>query len=317
MTAPDLCREETARAVARRFRVVPQHGMGQNFLVDQAARDAIVATLDGEGPSRGQIVEIGSGLGALSQGLLAAGYSVLGIEVDPRCVAALGLLRASHPEFQVMEADVLRVAPGDLNLAPIFRVAANLPYQLTGAVLQRLTEWRPQPAACHLLVQREVARRLAADLGDWSLSTLALRLVAEVEIAFDVGPESFWPRPKVTSSLLITRPLRLVAEVEIAFDVGPESFWPRPKVTSSLLITRPRRDAPGGNPSQIMALARPIFQQRRKQLHHGLAGALGIDSREASKVLMAARIDPASRPGALGTDEWVRLASEVSRSSTG
>ncbi|MDA8330877.1 MAG: 16S rRNA (adenine(1518)-N(6)/adenine(1519)-N(6))-dimethyltransferase RsmA [Candidatus Dormibacteraeota bacterium] len=284
MTAPDLCREETARAVARRFRVVPQHGMGQNFLVDQAARDAIVATLDGEGPSRGQIVEIGSGLGALSQGLLAAGYSVLGIEVDPRCVAALGLLRASHPEFQVMEADVLRVAPGDLNLAPIFRVAANLPYQLTGAVLQRLTEWRPQPAACHLLVQREVARRLAADLGDWSLSTLALRLVAEVEIAFDVGPESFWPRPKVTSSLL---------------------------------ITRPRRDAPGGNPSQIMALARPIFQQRRKQLHHGLAGALGIDSREASKVLMAARIDPASRPGALGTDEWVRLASEVSRSSTG
>ncbi len=284
MTAPDLCREETARAVARRFRVVPQHGMGQNFLVDQAARDAIVATLDGEGPSRGQIVEIGSGLGALSQGLLAAGYSVLGIEVDPRCVAALGLLRASHPEFQVMEADVLRVAPGDLNLAPIFRVAANLPYQLTGAVLQRLTEWRPQPAACHLLVQREVARRLAADLGDWSLSTLALRLVAEVEIAFDVGPESFWPRPKVTSSLL---------------------------------IIRPRRDDPGGTPSQIMALARPIFQQRRKQLHHGLAGALGIDSREASKVLMAARIDPASRPGALGTDEWVRLASEVSRSSTG
>jgi 16S rRNA (adenine1518-N6/adenine1519-N6)-dimethyltransferase len=284
MTAPDLCREETARAVARRFRVVPQHGMGQNFLVDQAARDAIVATLDGEGPSRGQIVEIGSGLGALSQGLLAAGYSVLGIEVDPRCVAALGLLRASHPEFQVMEADVLRVAPGDLNLAPIFRVAANLPYQLTGAVLQRLTEWRPQPAACHLLVQREVARRLAADLGDWSLSTLALRLVAEVEIAFDVGPESFWPRPKVTSSLL---------------------------------IIRPRRDDPGGTPSQIMALARPIFQQRRKQLHHGLAGALGIDSREASKLLMAARIDPASRPGALGTDEWVRLASEVSRSSTG
>jgi len=284
MTAPDLCREETARAVARRFRVVPQHDLGQNFLVDRGVRDAIVATLGQGGPNGGQIVEIGSGLGALSQGLLGAGFAVTGIEVDPRCVAALGLLRAANPRFLVIQADVLQVQPGDLGLAPGFRVAANLPYQLTGVVLQRLMEWRPQPATCHLLVQREVARRLAADLGDWSLSTLALRLLAEVEIAFDVGPESFWPRPKVSSSLIVIRP--------------------RPVDLGEIL-------------PQVMGLARPIFQQRRKQLHHGLARALGVDSRGAAQLLLEARIDPAKRPGALGTEEWVRLAREVSRSSSG
>jgi 16S rRNA (adenine1518-N6/adenine1519-N6)-dimethyltransferase len=264
----DLCREETARAVARRFQLSPKRELSQNFLVDREVRDAIVAALPSD-PVR--VVEIGCGLGALSQGLLAAGHLVTGIEIDPRCVAALGLLRADYPQFEVVREDALRVEPADLALSGPYTVVGNLPYQITGAIVPRLMEWVPMPRSCHLLVQREVARRLAAAPGDWSLATLGLRVVADVEVLFDISPESFWPAPKVHSSLVSIRPREAV-------DL----------------------DLQGG----LMALARPMFQQRRKQLHHGLAKALGISAPEAASILRSVGIDAQRRPGTLELSEW-------------
>ncbi len=271
MTTPDLSRKETVRAVARRFRVSPQHGLGQNFLVDREVRDAIVASLPA---SPGQLVEIGCGLGSLSQGLLEAGHPLLGIEIDPACVAALGLLRAQFPEFKVVLGDALRLDPAQLAVTAPYTVVGNLPYQITGAILPGLMAWRPPPLSCLLLVQREVARRLAAPAGDWSLAALALRLAADVELQFDIPPDRFWPSPKVHSSLLRITPKVSSAEVRSA---------------------------------QLLRLARPIFQQRRKQLHHGLANALGVAPAEAADRLRAAGIDPQRRPGTLDEGEWLRL----------
>ncbi len=274
MSAPDLCRGATARAVARRFRVGPQHHLGQNFLVDQEVRDAIVATLDPGLP----VLEIGCGLGALSQGLLRQGFQLTGVEIDSNCVAALRLLQADHPEFRVVEADALRVAPDELGVTEPYQVVANLPYQITGAILPRLMEWTPPPVACHLLVQREVAQRLTAGLGDWSLATLGLRLVATVGLDFDVEPVSFWPQPKVRSSLIHLRPRS---------DGHPERL------------------------GELMRLAQPMFQMRRKQIHHGLARALGVDSARATELLRGAGIDPSRRPGSLGVEEWLTLLREL------
>ncbi len=271
MSAPDLSSRTTARAVARRFQVSPQHGLGQNFLVDREVRDAIVASLP---ESPGQLVEIGCGLGSLSQGLLEADHSLVGVEVDPSCVAALGLLRAEFPAFRVLLADALQVGPEQLLVTPPYTVVGNLPYQITGAILPRLMAWAPPPLVCLLVVQREVAHRLAAPAGDWSLASLALRLVADVELRFDIPPDRFWPSPKVHSSLI--------------------------RIT-------PREDLAAGRGADLLRLARPIFQQRRKQLHHGLANALGVTSQEAAEQLRSVGIDPQRRPGTLGPDEWLRL----------
>lgn len=280
MSAPDLCRLETARAVARRFRVGPQHQLGQNFLVSGEVRDAIVAKVDLGIPA----LEIGCGLGALSQGLLLAGVELTGVELDPSCVAALRLLQADHPGFRVVEADALAVTPDELSLVNPYQVVANLPYQITGAILPRLMEWLPQPVTCHLLVQREVAKRLTAGIGDWSLATLALRLVATVTWEFDVDPASFWPSPKVWSSLIELRP--------------------RPDARPELL-------------PELMGLARPIFQMRRKQIHHGLARALGGDSARAFEALAAVGIEPTRRPGSLGLEDWVLLLQECGSGRAG
>lgn len=273
MSVPDLCAPATARAVARRFGISPRREMGQNFLVDRSVRDAIAAAAS---PAR-EVLEIGPGLGALTQGLLERGVRVVGVEIDSRCVAALGLLRSRYPELRVVEADILQILPAQLGMrAPT--VLGNLPYRITGALLPRLLAWDPPPEACHLLVQREVARRLAAPQGDWSLSTLALRVVAEVAIDFDVAPASFWPSPQVHSSLITIRPRR---------ELDPELG------------------------SELVALARPMFQARRKQLHHGLARSLGIEPGEAIQLLRSIEVDPARRPGNLELAEWRRLVRAV------
>ena len=254
MSVPDLCGPGTARAVARRFGISPRRELGQNFLVDRQVRDAITQVVG----SAEEVLEIGPGLGGLTQGLLELGVRVIGLEIDPRCVAALGLLRSAYPSLTVV---------------------GNLPYRITGALLPWLAGWDPPPAICHLLVQREVGRRLAAPQGDWSLATLALRMVADVEVEFDVPPSSFWPSPRVYSSLI---------------------------------TVRPRRDSDPQLRSALVDLARPMFQARRKQIHHGLARSLGVSSGEAARVLRSAEIDPTRRPGSLDLEEWRRLVTVVS-----
>jgi 16S rRNA (adenine1518-N6/adenine1519-N6)-dimethyltransferase len=269
LSVPDLCAPGTARAVARRFGISPRRELGQNFLVDRQVRDAILDVVG----SPEQVIEIGPGLGGLTQGLLERGVQVLGVEIDPRCVAALGLLRSTYPGLTVVEADILKVSPQQLG-ARDATVVGNLPYRITGALLPVLADWDPPPTICHLLVQREVGRRLAAPQGDWSLATLALRIVAEVKVEFDVPPSSFWPSPRVYSSLITLKP--------------------RPQADPRLR-------------AEMVDLARPMFQARRKQIHHGLARSLAVSSADAGLLLRSADIDPTRRPGSLDLEEWRRL----------
>lgn len=264
--------------MARRFGLSPQRSLGQSFLVDRDVRDRIVAEVG----ALALVVEIGCGLGSLTQGLLEAGHRVVGVEVDPSAVAALGLLRAHHPDLTVVEGDVLHLDPGSLRVLAPYTVAGNLPYRITGAILPHVLSWRPAPLACHFLLQREVARRIAATPGDWSLATLAVRLVAEVEQRFDVAPSSFWPQPEVYSSLV--------------------AITPHPDVDRTAV-------------ERLIQLARPVFQQRRKQLRQGLASALGVPPDAAAVVLAAAGIDPTRRPGTLGISEWAALSAAISHRS--
>jgi len=174
--------------------------------------------------------------------------------------------------------NILGVDAEALGLRPGWLATGNLPYQLTGLVLTRLLEAPDPPARAVILVQREVAARLAAEPGDWSLATVAVRLHAGVERLRDVPPEAFDPPPAVHSSIL-----RLV----------------------------PTRVMDAAMRASVIALARPLFQSRRKTLRNGLGRALGNDTATASAVLLATDIDSGRRPGTLRLDEWELLARAV------
>jgi 16S rRNA (adenine1518-N6/adenine1519-N6)-dimethyltransferase len=278
----DLTDPDTVTAVARRVGLRRDPRLGQHFLVDREVLDAIVNALDPDAES--EVLEIGCGLGTLTGALALRARRVVAIDIDPACVAGTGITQRAHANVTVLEADARVLDPAALGFTPGWLATGNLPYQLTGLVLTRLLEAPEPPARAVVLVQREVAARLAAEPGDWSLATVAVRSRAGVERLQDVPPEAFDPPPAVHSSILRLVPTHAMDE----------------KV----------REA-------VLALAKPLFQSRRKTLRNGLARALANDNAAASAALLNAGIDPGRRPGTLRLNEWELLARAVAEVRSG
>lgn len=272
----DLTDTRTLAAVARRVGLRRDTSLGQHFLVDRDVLDAIVDALDPSPDS--EVLEIGCGLGTLTGALAARARRVVAIDIDPACVAGTEITQRANPNVTVLQADARVVEPAALGFTTGWLATGNLPYQLTGLVLMRLVEADQPPARAVVLVQREVAARLAAGPGDWSLATVAIRSLADVERVRDVPPSAFDPPPAVHSSII-----RIV---------------PSPKADPAIR-------------SSMLALAKPLFQSRRKTLRNGVSRALGGDLAGAGVALADAGIDPGRRPGTLRLDEWELLARAV------
>jgi 16S rRNA (adenine1518-N6/adenine1519-N6)-dimethyltransferase len=270
---PDLASPSTIRGVARRFGIQFRRRWGQNFLADRGQLDRLVEAL-GIQPSD-HVVEIGPGLGVLTRELATLAASVVGVEIDPACVRALALTLRGLPHVRIIEGDILSQPIAQLSPGP-YRVLGNIPYNLTGALLSRLLEQPDPPAQIDLLVQKEVAERIAAAPGDWSLATLGVRAYGRADLILAIPREAFFPVPQVASALL-----RIVPE-------------PVPVI--------PRQDLPA-----FFEFARPFFQARRKQLPYVLTKRLGLSSVAAREHLTQLGIDPARRPETLSLEEWRRL----------
>jgi 16S rRNA (adenine1518-N6/adenine1519-N6)-dimethyltransferase len=272
----DLTDPKTLTAVGRRVGLRRDTSLGQHFLIDRDVLDAIVDALD-PGPDS-DVLEIGCGLGTLTGALAARARRVVAIDIDPACVAGTEITQRANANVSVLEADARIVDPAALGFSTGWLATGNLPYQLTGLVLMRLVEDEQPPARAVVLVQREVAARLAAAPGDWSLATVAIRSLAEVERILDVPPSAFDPPPAVHSSII--------------------RITPSPKADPLIR-------------SSILALAKPLFQSRRKTLRNGVSRALDGDLAGAGVALADAGIDPGRRPGTLRLDEWELLARAV------
>ena len=274
----DLTRPATVRAVARRVGLRPSRRLGQHFLVDAGVLRTIVDAL--EPAADDHVLEIGCGVGTLTAALAESGAAVIAVDVDERCVTAARITQRHRGNVEVLHADALEIDPQLHSFGADWLAAGNLPYQLTGPLLSHVFELAQPPRRGVFLVQREVAARLSAVDSEWSLATVALRTIADVERLVDVAPAAFEPPPAVHSSVI-----RLVPRAE---------------------MTPAERRA-------VIDLAKPVFQQRRKTLRHGLANALGGDTTAANEALAAAGVQPGRRPGTLGLDEWRQLARAVAQ----
>ena len=253
----------------------PRRSLSQNFLTDATALDAIVEAAE---LTRGdRVVEIGPGLGVLTRRLLASGASVLAVELDPKLAHYLRRELAGSSLFELLEADALRVHPREIFPGEPFKLVANIPYHITSPLLHAFLEGERPPTLAVLLVQLEVAERIAAPPGQMSYLSVFVQNVASAEVVARVSAASFEPAPDVDSAILR---LRRRAAPAVPVGEGREAFY---------------------------RLVQAGFRQRRKQIHNGLTRELPLSAAEVGAALARCHVTPDRRPQTLSVDEWVCL----------
>lgn len=255
----------------------PNKSLGQHWLRDRLTLEHIADCA--EINTDDTVLEIGPGLGTLTSELLRRAHKVISVEFDSELARKLpGQFPGKN--LEVVNSDILSF---DLSVLPAgYKVAANVPYYITSKIVQMLMTSSNKPSVAVLLVQKEVAQRLAARPGDMSILAISAQVFAEVTLGDIVPAELFTPPPKVDSQVVIlrTRPGPLVA------------------------------------PAQEKAFFRVVkagFSAKRKKIRSSLAGGLGIDKDVAVRYLTAAGISIDARAEDVALDQWLALTVEVSR----
>ncbi len=257
----------------------PRHSLSQNFLTDAEALDTIVGAADLHPGER--VVEVGPGLGVLTRRLLAAGCSVLAVEVDPRLAAYLRRELGEVAGFELIEADALSLHARDLFSGSPFKLVANIPYHITSPLLHAFLEGERPPLLTVLLVQLEVAQRVAAPPGGMSYLSVFVQNITTAEVVARVPAAAFEPAPDVDSAVL-----RLVRRDDPPVPPGPQR-------------------------ETLYRVVQAGFRQRRKQIHNGLGRELPIERSQLDAVLATCGVDPERRPQTLSVDEWSCLAAAI------
>lgn len=251
-------------------------GLGQHWLEDHASLQAMCDAADVTAGD--QVLEIGPGYGTLTKQLLARDAVVTALEFDQTLVTRLLAQFASTPsgEIHIKQGDIRTF---DFTTMPAdYKIVANIPYYLTSNLIQLISETPNQPSLAVLLVQKEVAERVAAEAGSMSILSVTAQFYWEVELDLVVQAALFSPPPKVDSQILV-----LTRRAEPLF--------------------------PSVDPKQFFRLVKAGFSQKRKTLVNSLSGGLAIGRDDAKELLERAGIDPGRRAQTLSLDEWGALFS--------
>jgi len=270
------------RQLLRQSGFRPKKSLGQHFLIDETVLQHILSAAD---LSPGDVVvEVGPGLGILTESLAKQGARVIAVELDTRLVSLLKKRLAGFPDVKIVHADILAVTPRQLlqdNLPTSeptwgYKVIANLPYYITSPVLSHFLEARPQPSKMVVMVQREVGEAIAAGPGKMRLLSVKAQFYSKPTIVSYVPAASFHPAPKVDSVILqldvYSRPPIEVSDVASFFDIVMHGF-----------------------------------RSPRKQIRNSLAHSLGMPPMQVASLLVKAEIEPKRRAETLSLDEWREL----------
>ena len=252
----------------------PKKSLGQHWLKDPEilADIAEAAELTGDDV----VLEIGPGLGTLTSRLLARANSVIAVEFDADLARKLpGQFPGKN--LEVFNEDILQF---DLNQLPKnYKVVANVPYYITSKIVEKLMTAENKPSIAVLLVQKEVAERIAADPGNMSVLSVSVQIFAEAELDIEVPRQFFTPPPKVDSQVVVLR-----------------------TCNSPLITSEDQRD--------FFRIVKAGFSAKRKKLRSSLSGGLGIDKSVAEELLKNAGISPDARAEDLAIEDWKRLLKE-------
>ena len=232
---------EVVHYICKRFDIKMSKKLGQNFLIKRGIVDEIVRAAEltpGE-----PVLEVGPGIGTLTQGLAQSGADVTAIELDRRLLEVLDTTLASYDNVRIVHGDVLKLdVPTIMNHKP-FKVVANLPYYITTPIIMSLLESKLLIERLVVMVQKEVALRMVAQPGtkDYGALSVAVQYYTEPDIVLDVPPKSFLPAPAVTSSVircvLRDKPPVDVIDEKLFFHVVKAGFAQRRKTFANTMKT--------------------------------------------------------------------------------
>lgn len=232
---------EVVHYICKRFDIKMSKKLGQNFLIKRSIVDEIVHAAEltpGE-----PVLEVGPGIGTLTQGLAQSGADVTAIELDRRLLEVLDTTLASYDNVRIVHGDVLKLdVPTIMNHKP-FKVVANLPYYITTPIIMSLLESKLPIERLVVMVQKEVALRMVAKPGtkDYGALSVAVQYYTEPDIVLDVPPKSFLPAPAVTSSVircvLRDKPPVDVIDEKLFFRVVKAGFAQRRKTFANTMKT--------------------------------------------------------------------------------
>ncbi|MDP3244156.1 MAG: 16S rRNA (adenine(1518)-N(6)/adenine(1519)-N(6))-dimethyltransferase RsmA [bacterium] len=314
--------------LCEQFGIRPTRAAGQNFLIE--ARIARAMAECAEIGKDDTILEIGSGLGALTVVLAEQAGQVIAVEKDPRVFAAAKKILEQYKNVELTLGDILKIplspplpkgedkefspAKGSLPFAKGelerdlqkgrgregFKLVSNLPYSITSAVLRKFTEEEPKPELIVVMTQKEVAERVCAKPGEMSLLSVAVQFYAQPEIIEIVPRRMFWPIPEVDSAIL---------KIKIPL-IPPFTKWEDSRY-SPFQKGRDREEFT----KKFFQIVRIGFSSRRKQLQNNLAAGLRLPNEEVKQILAKAGFDPRVRAQDLGVEEWARLVERLTLGS--
>lgn len=276
MDKPIIASPQVTQHILHRFKLKADKRLGQNFLIAPTVVENIVQAAE-LGPED-TVLEVGPGIGTLTQGLAESGAQVVAVELDKRLLPVLEVTLEGYDNVQVINGDILKVDIMEAVGQKPFKCCANLPYYITTPIIFALLEKRLPMERLVVMVQKEVAERMTAQPGgkDYGALSVAIQYYTEPHIALSVPQESFIPAPAVESAVIVCK-RRLQPPVELEEE------------------------------ALFFKVVKAAFSLRRKMLSNSLKN-MGINSTQCAAWLTLAGIDGKRRAETLSLEEFAKLA---------
>lgn len=276
MEQTSLTNKKDIQEILSKYEAKPSKRLGQNFLIDKNILQKIIEAADlNHPPAGGDIVlEVGPGIGTLTQELAKNAGKIIAVEKDPDMIKILSETLKNFKNIEIINADILSYQL----LATNYKVVANIPYYLTSPLIRNFLETENKPEFLVLMIQKEVAQRICSKPNDMSLLAVSVQFYAEPKIISYVSKNCFWPAPKVDSAIIKITPTKKP-------NVPPDLFF---------------------------KIVKAGFSHPRKQLVNNLTtlklqNGVKLDKYNVTNWLLKNNIKPNQRPETLSISDWINL----------
>ena len=286
----NLTDKKTIKSLFRKYVIRPEKYLGQHFILSKKALNKITEAAGIK--ENDTVVEIGPGLGTLTQELAKTGAKVIAVEKDPLMVSILKETLADFSNIKIIQADarklsILRIDSfgdkmGIKTAKTKYKIVANLPYNIAAFLIRQWLESTTPPALMVLMIQKEVAQRMAAKPPKMNLLAISAQSLATVKIIGYVPAEAFWPRPKVAAAIIKIIPHNISNSAAFASD-----RW------------------------QMLQVAKAGFSQPRKQLAGNLAKKLNLPKEKLLPIFQDLDIPERARAENLFLENWIQIAKKL------